>query len=263
MDPDATVPDAVDWRDEGMVSAVKNQMNCGSCWAFATTAAYESIVMISGLGEYDLAEEYVLECTSAYVSDIRTSSCAGGYVVDALPMLLEFGAPTEDVYPYISNNYGGSTLGYETTPGICDRADTSAWVMETINAEHFSFNDLDDATLKLHVAYAPVVALIYADTGFMNLGSGVYSGCPDYATSKGLINHAVLIVGYTEDGDWIVKNSWDTTWGNNGYGIVSKDADCALKAYVDELNGDNEILEAEPLTKFYFAAIFLLLALLY
>ena len=111
-----------------MCSVVKNQQNCGSCWAFATTALYESIVMISGLGEHDLAEEYVLECTSGYVSNVRSSSCAGGYVTDALPMLLEFGAPTEDVYPYISNNHGGSTAGYQNTAGICDRADTSAWI---------------------------------------------------------------------------------------------------------------------------------------
>lgn len=117
--------------------------------------------------------------------------------------------------------------------------------------------------MKLHVAYAPVVALINADAGFMNLGSGVYSGCPDYATSKAAINHAVVIVGYTADGDWIVKNSWGTSWGDNGYGTVSGSADCALKAYVEELNGDNEILVSEPLTKFFLAAVLLFLATLY
>lgn len=95
------------------------------------------------------------------------------------------------------------------------------------------------------IAYAPISALIYADAGFMSLGSGVYSGCPDsYATAKANINHAVLIVGYDENGNYIVKNSWDTSWGVNGYGTVSKDNDCALRAYVYEIRGTNEQLES-------------------
>ena len=240
VDPNAVVPDAVDWRDEGMCSAVKNQQNCGSCWSFSTVAAYESFAMIAGLGEQDLSEEYVLECTSVHAgAALHESSCAGGYVSDALQMAIQYGLPLETTFPYISNNYGGSTVGFETTPGICDWSDTSAWVKENINGAYYSFYDIDDATMKLHVAYAPVVALINADAGFMSLGSGVYSGCPDYATSKAAINHAVVVVGYTENGDWIVKNSWGTSWGDNGYGIVSGTSDCALKAYVYEINGDN------------------------
>ena len=99
------------------------------------------------------------------------------------------------------------------------------------------------------IAFAPVGALINADAGFMALGSGVYSGCPDYATSKAAINHAVLIVGYDSDGNYIVKNSWDTSWGVNGFGTVSKDADCALKAYVYEIRGTNEQLYSASFTK--------------
>ena len=55
----------------------------------------------------------------------------------------------------------------------------STWIKENINGAHFSFRDIDDATMKLHVAYAPVVALLNADAGFQALGTGVYSGCPE------------------------------------------------------------------------------------
>lgn len=263
IDPNAVVPDSVDWRDEGMCSAVDNQLNCGSCWSFATTALYESFVMIAGLGQYDLSEEYILQCTSVHAgAPVHESSCAGGYVSDALQMAVQYGIPLETTFPYVSSNYGGSTVGFETTAGICDWADTSAYIKENINGLYNSYYDIDDATMKLHVAYAPVVGLLYADAGFMNLGTGVYSGCPPYADSKALINHAVLVVGYTADGDWIIKNSWGTSWGDNGYGIVSGSADCALKAYVYEVNGDNIILESEPLTKFFFLGLFLLFAFL-
>lgn len=96
--------------------------------------------------------------------------------------------------------------------------------------------------MKELISYAPVVGLIYADSGFMSLGSGVYSGCPSFSASRDNINHAVLIVGYDENGNYIVKNSWDTTWGVNGYGTVSVSRDCALSAYAYEIRGTNEQL---------------------
>ena len=122
--------------------------------------------------------------------------------------------------------------------------------------------DVDDATLKIHVAYAPVLALIYADSGIMSLGSGRYGGCPDYATSKAAINHAVIIVGYDDYG-WIIKNSWGTGWADNGYASISYSNDCALKAYIEEINGDNEVLESEHFTKFVLLASILIIGLLF
>ena len=181
---------------------------------------------------------------------------------DALKMLIEFGMPTESAYPYISASYG-SVAGSETTVGICDRSDTSTWLKENINGMFYGYNDLDDASLKLYTAYNPLVVLIYADSGFMSYQSGVYSGCPaDYATAKAAINHAVQLVGYDVDGNWIVKNSWGTSWGVNGYGTISATANCGLSAYVYQINGDNEML-AESTTKFFLLALLLCLALLF
>jgi cathepsin L len=82
---------------------------------------------------------------------------------------------------------------------------------------------------------SPVGALIYADSGFMSYSSGVYSGCPDFTTSFNAINHAVIIVGYDSNGNWIIKNSWGTGWGQSGFATVSVANDCGLTAYVYQL----------------------------
>lgn len=93
--------------------------------------------------------------------------------------------------------------------------------------------------MKVLLSAAPVGALIYADTGFQAYKSGVYSGCPSsFSTSYSRINHAVVIVGYDSNGNYIVKNSWGTSWGTNGFGVVSKDSDCALSAFAFTYNSN-------------------------
>jgi cathepsin L len=86
--------------------------------------------------------------------------------------------------------------------------------------------------MKEFIAKGPVAALINGDFGFQAYKSGVYSGCPSsFSKSLSSLNHAVVIIGYDVDGNYIVKNSWGTSWGMNGFGVVSKDRDCALSAY--------------------------------
>ena len=96
-----------------------------------------------------------------------------------------------------------------------------------------------NAKMKELIAKGPVAALIYGDKGFQAYKSGIYTGCPTCSTcSFDLINHAVVIVGYDVYGNYIVKNSWGTSWGMNGFGIVSKDTDCALSAYAFQFSSD-------------------------
>ena len=204
--------------------------------------------MVAGQTEYDLSEEFILECTTVLNGSGTVSSCAGGIVDHSYPVAVEYGLPLESEFPYLAGSFG-SSASFPTTAGICDVSDTSSFVKENIEGAFYTYRDITDEEMQDMIAFAPVGALINADAGFMALGSGVYSGCPDYATSKAAINHAVLIVGYDSDGNYIVKNSWDTSWGVNGFGTVSKDADCALKAYVYEIRGTNEQLYSASFTK--------------
>jgi C1A family cysteine protease len=90
-----------------------------------------------------------------------------------------------------------------------------------------------NAQMKQIIANGPATALIYADTEFQSYKSGVYTGCPtNPETSFANINHAVILVGYDINGNYIIKNSWGTNWGQSGFGVVSKDADCGLSAFV-------------------------------
>lgn len=85
--PKVGVPTSYDWRDYKKVTPVKNQGGCGSCWAFASIAVYESFLLLKTNSIYDLSEEYVLECAGVF------SGCGGGYVSDATDLLTKYGAP--------------------------------------------------------------------------------------------------------------------------------------------------------------------------
>lgn len=97
------------------------------------------------------------------------------------------------------------------------------------------YQNMTTADLQALLVDSPVGVLINADSGFMSYSSGVYSGCPAFATSFAAINHAVTLVGYDSNGNWIIKNSWGTGWGQNGYATISNSNDCALTAYVYQL----------------------------
>ena len=96
------------------------------------------------------------------------------------------------------------------------------------------------------IAFAPVTGAMYAGGAFMSYTSGVYTGCPAYATAITQLNHAVLIVGYDANGNYIIKNSWGTNWGVNGFATISRDADCGLSYGPREIRGSNTQLQAAP-----------------
>lgn len=117
----ATIPPYVDYRETGDVSAIKNQGSCGCCWSFTTVGTYESWMMLKGEAEYDLSEQYLLECTTKFTRNVLKedydSTCNGGYVDFSGELARVNGMPTEARFPYIAFNYTGST--FPNTDGIC------------------------------------------------------------------------------------------------------------------------------------------------
>ncbi|OMO92558.1 hypothetical protein COLO4_17495 [Corchorus olitorius] len=193
------VPTSLDWREYGAVTAVKNQLQCGVCWAFSAVAAIEGITQISSGILISLSEQQLLDCSTN-----GNNGCEGGWMTNAFEYVMQNeGITAEEIYPY------------EATQGSCD-IERSTIVFATISSyEEVPAND-EEALLKAVTNQPVSVALDHNDPQFKYYQSGVYNG--DCGTS---LTHAVTIVGFGTDEDgtdyWLLKNSWGETWGENGY----------------------------------------------
>jgi cathepsin L len=202
------LPSSVDWRQKGVVNPVRDQGQCGSCWAFATTANAESVWAISSGKLLDLSEEFLVDCASG--AGYYNMGCNGGQPDSAFKYMINNGQCTEASYPY--------KAGVTKTAGTCQKC-TSAGV---------SFSSCFDVTPKDQIALAaavskqPVTIAIEADTRYFQSYSG---GILDSTTCGTELDHAVEIIGYgTENGVdyWNVRNSWGPSWGESGYFRIKK-----------------------------------------
>jgi len=191
------MPVSVDWRDFGVVTEVKDQGGCGSCWAFSAVGAIESINAIYTGELFSLSEQELVDC------DTLDLGCDGGTMDDAFEFAMQHGLTLESVYPYKGwddrCNSRKEKLYYGTIDGYKDVKQT----------EH---------ALKKAVAQQPVsVAIDASSWAFQFYAGGIYDE-PCGAT----LDHGVLVVGYHantrhSEGYWIIKNSWGTDWGDEGY----------------------------------------------
>jgi C1A family cysteine protease len=202
------VPTSLDWRSNGgnFVTPVRNQGNCGSCWALSTTAALESYILIKDnrpVWGNNRAEQILLSCSGA-------GSCDGGDPSSAASYIGSTGLPPE------------SYFRYEASDAPCTNAN-AGWENRTYKIASWSYVSTDttsvDAIKSALYTYGPLSTTmdVYAD--FFYYKSGVYEYT--FGSHKG--RHAILIVGYADDptagggGYFIVKNSWGTGWGSKGY----------------------------------------------
>lgn len=202
------VPESFDWRLEGVVNPVRDQGQCGSCWAFATTANAESVWAISSGQLLDLSEEYLVDCANGV--GYFNMGCNGGNPDSAFKYMIQKGQCIELAYPY--------KAGLTNQAGTCQTC-TPAPV------QFSSCSDVkpnDQISLKIAVSQQPVVVAIEADTRiFQSYSSGVI----DSVSCGTNLDHAVEIVGYGEENGkkyWTVRNSWSTSWGQDGYVLIER-----------------------------------------
>ncbi|KAK1263838.1 Cysteine proteinase 2 [Acorus gramineus] len=199
---EAVLPETKDWREEGIVSPVKNQGHCGSCWTFSTTGALEAAyAQATGKG-VSLSEQQLVDCAGAF----NNFGCNGGLPSQAFEYVrYNGGLDTEESYPYAGTN------------GICRFKPESVGV-KVIDSVNITLGAEDE--LKHAVGLVRPVSIAFQVVhDFRMYKSGVYTSSTCGNTPMD-VNHAVLAVGYgVENGVpyWLVKNSWGADWGDNGY----------------------------------------------
>jgi len=198
------IPDSYDWRDHNVLSKVKNQGKCGSCWAFSTTGGLEARAAIHKNMKLLLSEQQLIDCAGNF----DTHGCNGGLPSHAFEYIkYNGGVMTESDYPYKAKS--GKRCLFDTG------APTLVQVKHSVNITSY---DEDSLTAAI-ATQGPVSIAYHVGKDFMLYHKGVYatSGCPNTSAD---VNHAVLAVGYgTELGVpyYVVKNSWGTTFGLDGY----------------------------------------------
>ncbi|XP_072546258.1 cathepsin L-like peptidase [Salminus brasiliensis] len=200
-------PSSVDWREKGYVTPVKNQITCGSCWAFSATGALEAQMFKKTGKLVSLSEQQLVDCSGRY----GNNGCRGGLMEKAFDYVKDNkGLQSEDSYPY-ENEAGTCLFNPHKVSATC--------------RGFMAVSSNDEISLEDAVALnGPVsVAIDTKRSTFQLYKSGVYD---DPFCSKSDLNHAVLVVGYgtdeKEQAYWLIKNSWGVHWGDMGYIKISK-----------------------------------------
>lgn len=200
-------PSSVDWRKQGAVTSVKDQGQCGSCWTFSSTGAVEGAWAITTGKLVDLSEQELVDCATGV--SYGSHGCNGGQMEGAFKYIIQNGQCDLASYPY--------TSGTTKTGGTCQKCTSVAHISSCSDVK-----PNDQLSLKAAVAQQPVAVAIEADTRYFQSYSG---GVLDSVSCGTNLDHGVLVVGYgTENGIdyWLVKNSWGTTWGDNGYVKIAR-----------------------------------------
>ena len=204
----ATYAESFDWRNKDgkdWMTPVKSQSSCGSCWAFSAIGVVEAAVNIYSNDpdlDIDLSEQHLVsDCCNA-------GSCSGGWPDWALKYVRDTGVSEESCFPYTRSNGA-------CTP--CSGWDENPWKIE--NYKYVSSSK--DAFKSALQEYGPLSVVLSVPDDWFYYRGGVYEPAWSATDGVGWANHAVVLVGWDDsEGCWIIKNSWGSGWGENGYARV-------------------------------------------
>jgi len=207
----------VNWNHSKKVSPVKDQGQCGSCWAFSATGAIESALLIKNITA-NLAEQQLVDCSGAY----GNYGCNGGWMDSAFQYIIDHNITETSKYPYVARDQA------------C-KLNTGTWSLS-------GFVDTPGCTNLLNALHIQPISVAVDASNWSSYKSGVFSSC---GTN---VNHGVLLVGTVNpthdangtqvtNGTWIIKNSWSSGWGDAGFirllrvGNITASNTCAICSY--------------------------------
>lgn len=218
------LPASVDWRNvPNVISPVKDQGNCGSCWAFAASATIEAHV---GLNTGILTEVSMQELVSCMPNDDSCGGiggCEGATAELAFDYLAQYGLPELWSYGYLPETYW---FGYTNSNGICLRDQVlvkgtkiQPAAPRVVTGKGYNLLPRNDySELMYAIATVGPLAVNIDASNWHFYESGVFSGCPQNDVD---INHVVQLVGYGTDAEygdyWLIRNSWSPSYGESGY----------------------------------------------
>jgi len=203
---DATCsPGNTAWSWKEYVEEPRSQGACGSCWAFATLSVFEAAERIVNNLGLDFSEQHIVDCAHAtgfYGSDEDAGSCRGGYMHMVFDYLEEEGAALEDKVPYQAKEL-------TCNPDNATKHKVAAWGFVDQWSKVPSTAKLKESICK----HGPAAVAVHVNESFRMYAGGVYDDNVDAQ-----VNHAVVLVGWDDlRGAWLLRNSWGTWWGEDGY----------------------------------------------
>jgi C1A family cysteine protease len=225
----SSLPQSVDWRTKNVVTPVKDQGQCGSCWSFSSTGALEGAYGVKYGSLLSFSEQQLVDCDFIKAgTGGRNLGCNGGEMDSTLQWIGKNGGLClEKDYPYVS--------GTSKTEGTCQKTCSKISDSTVKSVTYVTVNS--DTAMMTALAKQPVSVAIEADQmSFQLYKSGVFSG-----TCGTNLDHGVLLVGYTENA-YILKNSWSSSWGDNGYIYLGRGNDPATSKPYNNGNGQCGVL---------------------
>lgn len=213
----------LNWNDydgHDWVTGVRNQGQCGSCWDFGSLGAFESSVLLAlnqPDTELDLSEQFVLSCCD----DVGYgSSCNGGWGYDVFNFIRDYGVPLESCFPYEASHSIPCS-------GACDEAEEQLLYLgdfHEITADWVDVAAINEALVE----YGPLCTVFWVYSDFNSYTDGIYQHT--YGPLTG--GHLVELIGFDNTNQcWIVKNSWGSSWGEEGFFRIAYESNCGFGSY--------------------------------